>query len=380
MTKPLYFDCHATTPVAAAVVQAMAPYWSECFGNPAGASVWGWEAEAAVEQARETVAGAIGAHPSEIVFTSGATEANNLAIKGVAEACLTRGRHLVTVVTEHSAVLAPCAYLERLGFRVDYLPVDGEGQIDLAQLAAVLRPDTVLVSIMAANNEIGVLHPLAEIGALCRERGIWFHTDAAQAIGKIPLRVDALPIDLLSLTAHKCYGPKGIGALYVRTGTPLAPQLHGGGQEAARRSGTLNVPLIVGMATALSLAIADLSQESPRLAALRDRLWAQLTTSLPDLILNGSRTNRLPHNLNFSVPGVNGNALMAALRPHLAVSSGSACATGRPSHVLQALGRSPALANASLRFGLGKFHQEADIDRAAAMVVEVVQTLRKTLR
>ncbi|HAN46403.1 MAG TPA: IscS subfamily cysteine desulfurase [Cyanobacteria bacterium UBA8156] len=376
MTKPLYFDCHATTPVAAAVVQAMAPYWSECFGNPAGASVWGWEAEAAVEQARAAVAAAIGARPSEIIFTSGATEANNLAIKGVAEAGLARGRHLVTVTTEHSAVLAPCAYLERLGFTVDYLPVDGEGQIDLTQLAAVLRPDTVLVSIMAANNEIGVLHPLAEIGALCRERGIWFHTDAAQAIGKISLSVETLPIDLLSLTAHKCYGPKGIGALYVRTGTPLASQLHGGGQEHDRRSGTLNVPLIVGMAQALTLAIADLPHESPRLATLRDRLWAQLTAALPDLVLNGSGTNRLPHNLNFSVPGLNGNALVAALRPYLAVSSGSACAAGRPSHVLQALGRSPALANASLRFGLGKFHQADDIDRAAAVVIDAVQKLR----
>ncbi|MGQ9865865.1 MAG: cysteine desulfurase family protein [Pseudanabaenaceae cyanobacterium] len=377
MTKPLYFDCHATTPVDEAVVAAMAPYWSECFGNPAGASVWNWEAEAAVNQARATLAAAIGAHPSEVIFTSGATEANNLAIKGVAEACLARGRHLVTVVTEHSAVLAPCAYLERLGFAVDYLPVDGEGRIDLNQLAAVLRPDTVLVSIMAANNEIGVVHPLAAIGTLCRERGVLFHTDAAQAIGKIPLTVNTLPVDLLSLTAHKCYGPKGIGALYVRTGTPLAPQLHGGGQESGWRSGTLNVPLIVGMATALAQAIAAMPQESPRLATLRDRLWQRLQAACPDLILNGPLANRLPHNLNFSVPGVNGNALVAALRPFLAVSSGSACATGRPSHVLQALGRSPALANASLRFGLGKFHQEADIDQAAAVVIAAVPKLRQ---
>ncbi len=391
MTRPIYLDAHATTPVDDRVLQAMLPFFTEHFGNPGSLHAYGWEAEAAVKQARATLAAALcsgfpagigGASPEEVIFTSGATEANNLAIKGVAEAYFAKGKHLVTVQTEHSAVLDPCRYLESLGFEVTYLPVQPDGFIDLAQLRQAIRSDTVLVSVMAANNEIGVLQPLAEIGAICRQHEVLFHTDAAQAIGKIPLDVEAMQIDLMSLTAHKVYGPKGIGALFVRRRQPrvqLAAQLHGGGQERGLRSGTLYPPQIVGFAEAVRIALADRETESQRIQDLRDRLWQQLQ-SLDGIHLNGHATQRLPGNLNISVEGVDGQALLLGIQSFAAVSSGSACASAKsaPSHVLTALGRSPELAYASIRFGIGRFNTVAEVDRVAARVIETVQALRAT--
>ncbi|WP_193364930.1 cysteine desulfurase family protein [Leptolyngbya sp. PCC 6406] len=381
ITRPIYLDCHATTPMDPRVLEAMMPFFTEHFGNPASIThAYGWAAEAAVKQARESLATAIAATPEEIIFTSGATEANNLAIKGVAEAYCTQGRHIVTVQTEHSAVLDPCRYLEKLGFEITYLPVQSDGLVDLATLAAALRQDTILVSVMAANNEIGVLQPLAEIGELCRDRGILFHTDAAQAIGKIPLDVQQMPIDLLSMTAHKVYGPKGIGALYVRRRNPrvsLAPQLHGGGHERGRRSGTLATPQIVGFQRAVELAMESGAAEQDRIGKLRDRLW-QALAPLPGVSLNGHPIQRLAGNLNISVAGVDGQALLLGLRSVVAVSSGSACSTANPapSPVLKALGHSDALAYASLRFGLGRFTTEADIDTVAAAVRDTILALK----
>lgn len=382
--RPIYLDCHATTAIDPAVLSAMLPYFTEHFGNPASVShQYGWEAEAAVRQARETLAAALCATPEEIVFTSGATESNNLAIKGVAEAYLAKGRHIITAQTEHSAVLDPCRYLQSLGFEVTFLPVQPDGLIDLAVLEQAFRADTVLVSVMAANNEIGVLQPLAAIGSLCRARQVLFHTDAAQAIGKVPLDVEAMQIDLMSLTAHKVYGPKGIGALYVRRRRPrvqLAPQLHGGGQERGMRSGTLYPPQIVGFAKAVELGVANLDSEAARLTQLRDRLWQQLC-QLDGVYLNGHPTQRLPGNLNVSVAGVDGQALLLGVQPAIAVSSGSACSSAavEPSHVLAALGRPEALAYASLRFGIGRFNTASEIDQAAAAVMETVRSLRQSI-
>jgi cysteine desulfurase len=363
------------------VLEAMLPFFTEHFGNPASLThLYGWEAEAAVNTAREAIAAAIHASPEEIVFTSGATEANNLALKGVAEACYSRGRHIITVQTEHNAVLDPCQYLESLGFAVTYLPVQPDGLIDLDALEKAFRDDTILVSVMVANNEIGVVQPLAAIGARCRERGVFFHSDAAQAIAKIPLDVEAMQVDLLSLTAHKVYGPKGIGALYVRRRprVPLAPQLHGGGHERGRRSGTLYPPQIVGFARAVELGLQEMAEEGDRLTALRQRLWQGLQP-LGGLHLNGHPSQRLPGNLNLSIEGVDGQALLLGLRSLVALSSGAACSTAStaPSHVLKALGRSDALAYASLRFGLGRFTTAEEIDRVVAGVVETVQALRQ---
>lgn len=380
--RPIYLDNHATTPVDERVLAAMLPYFTEHFGNPASAGhLYGWEAETAVKQAREVLASAIAASPEEIIFTSGATEANNLAIKGVAEAYLAKGRHIITVATEHNAVLDPCRYLQTLGFEVTVLPVQKDGLVNLQELIQSLRSDTVLVSVMAANNEIGVLQPLAEIGAICRSQQILFHTDAAQAIGKIPLNVEEMQVDLMSLTAHKVYGPKGVGALYVRRRNPrvqLAPQMHGGGHERGMRSGTLCTPQIVGFAKAVELGMEELSSEANRLTNLRDRLWQKLS-QLEEVRLNGHPTKRLPGNLNVSVAGVDGQALHLGVQPVLAVSSGSACTTAKtaPSHVLQALGLSDELAYASLRFGMGRFNTEAEIDQAAATTIATIRALRK---
>ncbi len=380
--RPIYLDCHATTPVDPQVLEAMLPYFTEHFGNAASLThQYGWEAEAAVARSRETIAAAINAEPEEIVFTSGATEANNLAIKGVAEAYFSKGRHIITVQTEHNAVLDPCKYLESLGFEVTYLPVQPDGLIDLDSLEKAFRPETILVSVMAANNEIGVLQPLAEIGRRCRDRRVFFHSDAAQAIGKVPLDVQAMRIDLISLTAHKVYGPKGIGALYVRRRNPrvtLAPQLHGGGHERGMRSGTLYTPQIVGFAKAVAMGAANMEAEGNRLTQLRERLWLPLA-KLPGIHLNGHPTKRLPGNLNVSVEGVDGQALLLGLRSVAAVSSGAACSSTKtePSHVLMALGRSESLAYASLRFGIGRFNTVDEMDQVGESVISVIQSLRR---
>ncbi|CEJ46778.1 cysteine desulfurase family protein [Umezakia ovalisporum] len=378
---PIYLDCHATTPVDERVLAAMIPYFTEHFGNPSSVShIYGWEAEAAVKQAREILAAAINATPEEIVFTSGATEANNLAIKGVAEAYFQKGQHIITVATEHSAVLDPCNYLKSLGFDITVLPVQPDGIIDLHQLETALRPETILVSVMAANNEIGVLQPLAAIGEICRAKNVIFHSDAAQAIGKIPINVQDMNIDLMSLTAHKVYGPKGIGALYVRRRNPrvqLAAQHHGGGHERGMRSGTLYTPQIVGFAKAVEIALATQDTENQRLTELRQRLWKQLSR-LSGVYLNGHPTQRLAGNLNISVPGVDGAALLLGLQPVMAISSGSACSSKStaPSHVLRALGRSEKLAYASVRFGIGRFNTAEQIDTVAQQVISTVENLQ----
>ncbi len=381
--RPIYLDCHATTPLDERVLEAMLPYFTEHFGNPASIShAYGWETEAAVKKARQTLADAIHATPEEIVFTSGATEANNLAIKGVAEAYFSKGRHIITVQTEHNAVLDPCQYLHSLGFEVTFLPVQRDGLLDLAQLEKAIRPDTILVSVMAANNEIGVLQPLAEIGAICRQHQVLFHTDAAQAIGKIPLDVQAMNIDLMSLTAHKVYGPKGIGALYVRRRNPrvrVSPQIHGGGHERGMRSGTLYTPQIVGFAKAVELGLEELETESKRLTQLRQHLWQQLS-QLEGIHLNGHPTQRLSGNLNISVEGVDGSALLLGLQPVVAVSSGAACSSVNtaPSHVLLALGHSEHLAYASVRFGIGRCNTADEIERVAQHAIATIQSLRQS--
>jgi cysteine desulfurase len=383
MQRPIYLDCHATTPVDERVLEAMLPYFRESFGNPASVGhLYGWEAESAVKLAREAIALAINATPEEIVFTSGATEANNLAIKGVAEAYHHKGRHIISVQTEHSAVLDPYGYLESLGFEVTYLPVKPDGLIDLQELELAIRPDTILVSVMAANNEIGVLQPIAAIGQLCHERQILFHSDAAQAIGKIPLDVQTMKIDLMSLTAHKIYGAKGIGALYVRRRHPrvnLAPQLHGGGHERGMRSGTLYTPQIVGFAKALEIAIASQVEEQQKALTLGQHLWQRLS-ELECIQLNGHPTQRLAGNLNVSFTGINGQSLMLALRPIVAISSGSACSSAKvaPSHVLKALGHSDELASASIRFGIGRFNTLEEIEIVANHVIDSVRSLRNS--
>ena len=380
--RPIYLDCHATTPVDERVLAAMLPYFTEYFGNPSSSGhIYGWEAEAGVKQARTTLAEAIGASPEEIVFTSGATEANNLAIKGIAEAYFSKGQHIITLQTEHSAVLDPCNYLRGLGFEVTILPVQTDGLIDLEVFQQALRPETILVSVMAANNEIGVLQPLAEIGAICRAAGVLFHTDAAQAIGKIPLNVESMNIDLLSMTAHKVYGAKGIGALYVRRRNPrvqLSAQLHGGGHERSRRSGTLYPPQIVGFAKAIEIALTEMESETKRLTDLRQNLWRQLS-KLEGIHLNGHSTQRLAGNLNISVEGVDGAALLLGLQPIMAVSSGAACssATIAPSHVLTALGHSEKLAYASVRFGIGRFNTAAEIDIVTQHLTATISSLRR---
>jgi len=375
-----YLDHHATTPCDPAVVQAMAPWWSEHFANPSHRLHRpALEAAAAVELARRRVAGAVGAEAEAVIFTSGATEAANLALKGVAEAALERGerrRGLVTLATEHRAVLDPLAWLARRGFALTLLPVGGDGLVDLEQLAAAVGPDTLLVSVMAANNEIGVLQPLAAIGALCRRHGALFHCDAAQAVGHVPLAMGELGIDLLGLSGHKLYGPKGIGALVRRPGVALAPQQHGGGQEGGLRAGTAPVPLIVGLQAALERALADREERAERLAGLRDRLWQGLE-ALGGIRRNGHPGPCLPHNLNVCVDGVEGGRLHQRLRRRLAVSSGSACSQGSPSHVLAALGRSRAEASAAIRFGLGRGTSAAEIEAAIDAVAEAVTELRR---
>lgn len=380
MAKPIYMDHHATTPVDPRVVSAMSVAFGELFGNPASRQhAYGWEAEKATERARDQVAALMGADGKEIVFTSGATESNNLALKGVADFHQSRGKHIVTVPTEHKAILDPCKRLVNRGFEVSLLPVDASGLVDPDDLAQALRDDTILVSVMAANNEIGVLQPIAELGALCRERGVLFHTDAAQALGKIPLDVDSMNVDLLSASGHKLYGPKGIGALYVRRKprVRLSPIIDGGGHERGMRSGTLNVPGILGFGAACEIAGEVMTEEAARLTALRNRLLDGIRP-LGGVHVNGTLERRLPGNLNVSFEGVDGDALLRAIKG-VAVSSGSACtsATLEPSHVLRAIGLDEELAHASIRFGLGRSNTEAEVDRVIQMVVDGVARLRE---
>jgi cysteine desulfurase len=380
MSKPVYLDYHATTPVDPRVIDAMLPYFGERFGNAASRShSFGWEAEKAVDLARRRIAGLAGATAREIVFTSGATESNNLALKGVMEAYRSRGNHLVTMATEHKAVLDPARHLERQGCRLTVLPPEPDGLLSLDRLRAALEPDTVLVSVMAANNEIGVIQPMREIGAICRERGILFHSDAAQAVGKIPVDVERDGIDLLSVSAHKLYGPKGVGALYVRRRNPrvqVAAQMDGGGHEAGMRSGTLNVPAIVGFGEACAIAAAEMAGEAARLGILRDRLRDRLEVELDGVVVNGSPDRRVPGNLNVSFAGVDGDALLMSM-PELARSTGSACssATVEPSHVLRALGVGEERARGALRFGLGRWTTAQEVEYAAGRIVEAVGKL-----
>ena len=378
---PIYLDYQATTPTDPRVVDAMLPYFTQKFGNPHSRNHgYGWEAEEAVETAREQVAAIINADPREIIFTSGATESNNLALKGVMHFHKAKKDHLITCVTEHKCVLDSARHLELEGFEVTYLPVKPDGLIDLEVLAAAITPRTALVSIMAANNEIGVIQPLAEIGALCRARGVYFHTDAAQAIGKIPMDVEAMKIDLMSISGHKIYGPKGIGALYVRRKprVRLEAMIHGGGQERGMRSGTLATPLIVGLGEACAIAEKEMPEEAKRLEALRDRLYRGITEKLPEVYLNGDLAHRLPGNLNLSFAYVEGEGLMMGIKD-LAVSSGSACTSAslEPSYVLRALGVNEELAHTSIRFGLGRFTTVDEIDMAVEQVVSAVNRLRE---
>jgi cysteine desulfurase len=383
MSRPVvYMDYHATTPVDPRVLEAMIPYFTEKFGNPASRQhQFGWVAEAAVESARASIAKCIGAESREIVFTSGATESNNLAIKGIAEASKQKGNHIVTIQTEHKSVLDVCKKLEKQGYEVTYLPVDEYGSIDLDLLRESLKPTTILVSVMIANNEIGTIQPVREIGKICREQGIFFHTDATQAVGKIPVNVQEMFIDLMSFSGHKIYGPKGIGALYIRSKNPkvkIAMQMDGGGHERGMRSGTLNVPGIVGLAKALELCIQSMDQESKRLSSFRDKLFSAFSSQLDQVYLNGPSVNRLPNNLNVSFAHVEDNALMMSLKD-VAVSTGSACSTAdpEPSHVLKALHLPQERLHSAIRFGLGRFTTEAEVDYVIGRVVESVKKLRE---
>jgi cysteine desulfurase len=379
---PIYMDYHATTPMDPRVLEAMMPYFTGKFGNAASRNhAFGWEAEQAVEAAREQIARLIGATAKELIFTSGATESNNLALKGIAEMYKERGNHIITQVTEHKAVLDTCKRLEKYGYRVTYLPVKADGLIGIEDLKRAIDDKTVLVSIMFANNEIGVIQPVEEIGKLCRERGVLFHTDAVQAVGKIPVDVNAMNIDVLSLSGHKIYGPKGVGALYVRRRNPrvqISSQIDGGGHERGMRSGTLNVPGIVGLGTACEIAGAEMAEESARLIKLRDHLRNKLESALDYVHINGSMEHHLPGNLNMSFVYVEGESLLMGIND-IAVSSGSACtsATLEPSYVLKALGLGDDVAHSSIRFGLGRFNTEAEVDYVANKVIDVVQKLRE---
>ena len=379
---PIYMDNHATTPMDPRVLEEMLPYFMEKFGNAASRNhAFGWMAEEGVETARERVAKLVGATTKEIIFTSGATESDNLAIKGVAEMYKEKGNHVITAVTEHKAVLDTCKRLEKYGYRVSYLPVQKDGLVDLDELKNAMTDKTILVTIMAANNEIGVLQPWAEIGKLCRERGIIFHTDATQAVGKVPIDVIKQNVDVMSISAHKMYGPKGVGALYVRRKNPrvqISAIIDGGGHERGMRSGTLNVPGIVGLGKACALAYEEMAQESVRLAVLRDRLRDRIMGRLDEVYINGSMEHRLPGNLNISFAYVEGESLLMGIND-IAVSSGSACtsATLEPSYVLKALGTGDDLAHSSIRFGIGRFNTETEVDYVADRVVETVQRLRE---
>jgi cysteine desulfurase len=379
---PVYMDNHATTQVDPRVLDAMLPYFTQKYGNAASRNhEFGWQAEEAVENARGQIARLINASPKEIVFTSGATESDNLALKGVAEFHRAKGNHIITQATEHKAVLDVCKRLQESGCDITCLPVASDGRINLEHLRRAITPKTILISIMYANNEIGVLQPIADIGKIAKKAGVLFHTDAVQAIGKISVDVERDAIDLLSISAHKLYGPKGVGALYVRRKNPrvqLAPMIDGGGHERGLRSGTLNVPGIVGLGKACEICAKDMAEESARLAALRDKLKDAILSRLEDTTINGSTEHRLPNNLNLSFAGVEGDALLMGIND-VAISSGSACtsATLEPSHVLSALGIPEQLAHSSIRFGLGRFNSSEDVDYVANRVVETVKRLRE---
>jgi cysteine desulfurase len=382
MKLPIYLDNHATTPVDPRVLNAMMPYFTEHFGNAASRNhVFGWQAEEAVEKARKQIASLIGANSKEIIFTSGATESNNLAIKGVAQMYAEKGNHIITAASEHKATLDTCKHLEKEGCRVTYLPLKADGLIDLDMLREAMTDKTILLSIMFANNEIGVLQPIREIGKMCKERGILLHSDGVQAVGKVPVNVIQDNIDLLSLSGHKFYGPKGVGALYVRRKNPrvqLTAQIDGGGHERGMRSGTLNVPGIVGLGAAAEIAQKEMPEESVRLRDLRDYLKQRMESELDEVYTNGSMEHRLPNNLNMSFAYVEGESLLMGIND-IAVSSGSACtsATLEPSYVLKALGMGDDLAHSSIRFGLGRFNTKDEIDYTADRMIEVVRKLRE---
>ena len=381
MKLPIYLDYHATCPVDPEVLKTMLPYFTEVFGNAASRNhEYGWTAEAAVEKARLQVAKLIGATDKEVIFTSGATESNNLALLGVAEMYKEKGKHIITSPIEHKAILDTCEHLERQGYQITYLEVDQYGQVRPEKVREAIRPDTILVSVMAANNEIGTINPLAEIGKICKEKGVLFHTDAVQAAGKTPLDVQAMGIDLLSITAHKIYGPKGIGALYVRRKNPrvrLSAMVHGGGHERGMRSGTLNVTGIVGFGKAAEVAMRNMPEETARILRLREKLWAGIRKELDEVYLNGHPTERLCNNLNVSFAFVEGESLMMGMK-ELAVSSGSACTSAslEPSYVLKSIGVGEDLAHTSIRFGLGRFTTDEEIDFAIEKVVTTVNKLR----
>ena len=382
MKLPIYMDYHATTPVDPRVLEAMTPFFTQHFGNAASRNhAFGWEAEEAVENARKQVADLVGANVKEIIFTSGATESNNLAIKGVAEMYREKGNHIITCVTEHKAVIDTCKKLEKQGARVTYLPVQKDGRISLDDLRAAITDKTILITIMSANNEIGVLQPVAEIGAIAKEKAILFHTDAVQAVGKVPFDVNAMKADLVSMSAHKFYGPKGVGALYVRRRNPrvlLAEQISGGGHERGMRSGTLNVPGIVGLGKAAEICRLEMASETERLRAMRDRLNQKLHANLDEIYINGSMEHRLPHNLNISFAYVEGESLLMGIND-VAVSSGSACTSAslEPSYVLKALGAGDDLAHSSIRFGLGRWTTDEEVDYVVDKLTSVVRRLRE---
>lgn len=380
--KTIYLDHHSTTPLDPAALTAMMPYLTTEFGNAASKShCYGWRAEFAVEKARKQIATLIGAAPREVVFTSGATESNNMVVRGIAENYGAKGGHFVTSEVEHKCILETIKFLTTKGFEATFLPVDRSGRVSVESVKKAIRSDTILVSIMMANNEVGTINPIAEIGAACREQNVFFHTDAAQAVGKIPVDIEKMNIDLLSISAHKFYGPKGVGALYMRRKDPrveLPPLLFGGGQEFGMRSGTVNVAGIVGLGVAAEIAIGHLAEEGLRLRSLRDRLWNEMKAHIPDMVLNGHETERLPQSLNVSFPYVESDALVASLRD-IAVSSTSACnsAAAVPSHVLAAMGLPNDLIHGSVRFGLGRFNTEQEIVYTAEKVTTAVDRLRK---
>lgn len=381
MNLPIYLDNNATTPMDPQVFEAMKPYFLEKFGNASSKNhLFGWEAKSAVDLARKQIAKLINAEPNEIIFTSGATESINLALKGIAEAYYSKGKHIISSVIEHSAVLDTLAYLSKIGFEVTYLPVDGNGIISTKRLEENIRPDTILVSIMTANNEIGTVQNINDMGKICSQHHVLFHTDASQAIGKIPFDVKESNVDLVSFTAHKIYGPKGIGILFVKkksNSIRLIPQMLGGGHESGLRSGTLNVPAIVGFGKAVEICIQVMIEESKNLEQLRNKLYKEIVSELDGIKINGSLTNRLPNNLNISINGIKSESFILELKD-IAVSPGAACTSEslKPSHVLTAIGKTKEQAVGSIRFGLGRFNTEEEIEYAIKRVVEVVEKLR----